>query len=278
MGFGCNAAAITSCRIIDSPRERLIAMLTNNFIPCNGRFPALIAIISMFFVSGASYILEPFMGALCLTALVAFGVLMTFITSKLLSVTVLKGVPSSFTLELPSYRKPQIGKILIRSLYDRTLKVLMRAVIVSIPAGLIIWILANFTIGDISILAHMVSFVDGFARSIGLDGVILIAFILGFPANEIVMPIMIMTYLGSSSLMEFDNIFAIKQVLVSNCWTITTAICTMLFYIMHWPCSTTCLTIYKESKSIKWTLLAIALPTALGITILYLVKNLMGIF
>lgn len=278
MGFGCNAAAITSCRIIDSPRERLIAMLTNNFIPCNGRFPALIAIISMFFVSGASYILEPFIAALCLTALVAFGVLMTFISSKLLSITILKGVPSSFTLELPPYRKPQIGKILIRSLYDRTLKVLMRAVILAIPAGFIIWMLANFMIGDVSILAYLVSLIDSFARSIGLDGVILIAFILGFPANEIVMPIMIMTYLGSSSLAEFDNIFAMKQILVSNGWSITTAICTMLFYIMHWPCSTTCLTIYKESKSMKWTLIAIALPTVFGITILYLVKNLMGIF
>ncbi|MEG2858109.1 MAG: nucleoside recognition domain-containing protein, partial [Clostridia bacterium] len=195
MGFGCNACGVIGCRIIDSPRERLIAILTNNFVPCNGRFPTLISIITMFFIAGAGGWQAP-LSALILTAVILFSVLMTFAASKLLSVTLLKGQPSSFTLELPPYRKPQIGKVIVRSIFDRTLFVLARAATLAAPAGLIIWLFANITVGDMSVLQHCAGFLDPFARFFGMDGVILLAFIVGFPANEIVLPIMIMAYLA----------------------------------------------------------------------------------
>ena len=204
MGFGCNAAGVTGCRIIDSPRERLIAIITNNFVPCNGRFPTLIAIITMFFIGGAAGIFASLASTLFLTGVIILGVLMTFFVSALLSKTVLKGIPSSFTLELPPYRRPQVGRVIIRSIFDRTLFVLGRAVAVAAPAGLIIWLLANLQMGGVSLLAHCAAFLDPFAQLLGLDGVILMAFILGFPANEIVVPIMIMTYLSTGSIQESD--------------------------------------------------------------------------
>ena len=264
MGFGCNAAGIVGCRIIDSPRERLIAILTNNFVPCNGRFPTLIAIITMFFAGIAAGPLQSGISALLLLAVILLGVFLTFIISRFLSKTILKGVPSSFTLELPPYRRPQIGKVIVRSLLDRTLFVLGRAVAVAAPAGLIIWLLANIQIGDMSLLNHCAGFLDPFAHLLGLDGVILLAFILGFPANEIVVPIIIMAYMASGTLVPYESLISLKALLVDNGWTWVTAVSTMLFCLIHFPCSTTCLTIRKETKSLKWTAVSFALPTIVG--------------
>lgn len=267
MGFGCNAAGIIGCRIIDSPRERLIAMITNNFVPCNGRFPTLIAILTMFFVSGIATQFTSLVSACLLTLVILLGVFMTFTVSKLLSKTILKGMPSSFTLELPPYRKPQILKVLVRSIFDRTLFVLGRAVTVAAPAGLIIWLMANIHIGDATLLIHSANFLDPFANLMGLDGVILLAFILGFPANEIVIPIIIMAYMATGKIIELDDLSQLKQLLVDNGWTWITAISVMLFSLMHWPCSTTCLTIKKETQSLKWTAVSFLVPTICGIVI-----------
>lgn len=270
MGFGCNAVGVIGCRIIDSPRERLIAIITNTFVPCNGRFPTLIAIITMFFVGTGVGLFSSFYSALLLTLLILFGIVMTLFISKVLSSTILKGVPSSFTLELPPYRRPQLGKVIVRSIFDRTLFVLGRAVVIAAPAGIIIWLLANITVGDTSILHHCTQFLDPFAKLFGLDGVILMAFILGFPANEIVFPIILMTYMASGTLIDTDNLTALKTILVDNGWTTTTAISVMLFSLLHWPCSTTCITIKKETKSMKWTLISFLLPTGLGFSVLFL--------
>lgn len=278
MGFGCNAAGIVGCRIIDSPRERLIAMVTNNFVPCNGRFPMLISIITMFFIGVSGGAFNSFLSAILLTSLIVLGIFMTFFTSKLLSKTLLKGVPSSFTLELPPYRKPQIGKVIVRSIFDRTLFVLGRALSVAAPAGLVIWIMANVSIDGISILNHCAGFLDPFARLLGLDGVILIAFILGLPANEIVVPIIIMAYMAQGSLIEFDSLTQLKQLLVDNGWTWITAVSTMLFSLMHWPCSTTLITIKKESGSLKWMLLSFLIPTIAGIIICFIFANIAKLF
>lgn len=273
MGFGCNAAGIVGCRIIDSPRERLIAIVTNNFVPCNGRFPTLIAIISMFFGFALIGTIQSVASALILTGVIVLGVMMTFLISKLLSKTILKGVPSAFTLELPPYRRPQIGRVIVRSLLDRTLFVLGRAVMVAAPAGLIIWIMANVNVDGISLLTHCTTFLDPFAHWIGLDGVILMAFILGFPANEIVIPIVIMAYMSQGTLLELDSLQDLKELLVQNGWTWLTAVCTMLFSLMHWPCSTACLTIKKETQSWKWTAISFAVPTLTGLVICFIVAN-----
>ena len=265
MGFGCNAAGVVGCRIIDSPRERLIAILTNSFVPCNGRFPTLIALITMFFVGIGGGIGRSLTAALLLMALIVLGVFMTFWISRLLSGTLLKGVPSSFVLELPPYRRPRIGQVIVRSILDRTLFVLGRAVVVAAPAGLVIWLFANVQIGDASILAHCTGFLDPFARLVGLDGVILMAFILGFPANEIVIPVMLMAYLSTGTLTDMSDLSALRELLVSQGWTWVTAVCTMLFSLFHWPCSTTCMTIRKETGSWKWTALSVLLPTSIGL-------------
>ena len=269
MGFGCNAAGIVGCRIIDSPRERLIAMITNNFVPCNGRFPTLIAIISMFFVGVSGGAFDSMLSALLLTLFIVLGVCMTFAVSKVLSMTVLKGIPSSFTLELPPYRRPQIGKVIVRSVFDRTLFVLGRAIAVAAPAGLLIWIMANVQLDGITLLAHFSGFLDPFARLLGMDGVILMAFILGLPANEIVIPIIIMAYMAQGSLLEFDSLAQLRDLLVNNGWTWITAVSTMLFSLMHWPCTTTLLTIRKESGSLKWTAMSFLVPTVCGIVLCF---------
>ena len=270
MGFGCNAVGVSGARIIDSPRERLIAILTNVFVPCNGRFPTMITIITIFFVgiNGSSLY-----SVVLLTGVILLGFLLTFLVSYILSKTILKGVPSSFTLELPPYRKPQICKVIIRSIFDRTLFVLGRAVVVAIPAGLIIWFLANLTINDISLLNHIATFLDPFGKLIGMDGVILIAFILGFPANEIVIPIMLMAYMATGTLVDYENLESLNNILIINGWTIKTAICVLVFSLCHYPCSTTCLTIKKETGSIKWTLLAVIIPTLIGIILCFLINN-----
>lgn len=275
MGFGCNAAGIVGCRIIDSPRERLLAILTNNFVPCNGRFPALIAILTMFFAGGA---LSSLLSAIGLTAVIVLGVGITFAVTKLLSKTLLKGLPSSFTLELPPYRRPQIGKVIVRSVLDRTLFVLGRAAAVAAPAGVIIWLMANVSIGGVSLLDHCAAFLDPFARLMGLDGVILLAFILGFPANEIVIPIIIMAYTAQGSLAELDSLAQMKSLFVQNGWTWTTAVSMILFSLCHWPCSTTLLTIKKETGSLKWTAAAAAVPTAVGVALCMLFTAVAGLF
>lgn len=273
MGFGCNAAGIVGCRIIDSPRERMIAILTNNFVPCNGRFPTLIAILSMFCIGAAGGFFASAASAALLTLVILFGVAMTLLVSRVLSGTILKGVPSSFTLELPPYRAPQIGKVIVRSIFDRTLFVLGRAVAVAAPAGLVIWVLANVTVGDATLLTHCAAFLDPFARLIGLDGVILLAFILGFPANEIVLPIILMCYLATGSLTDFSDLGSLHALLTAHGWTGLTAICTMLFSLLHWPCSTTCLTIHKETGSLKWTAAAFLIPTLVGVVVCFCVAS-----
>ncbi len=271
MGFGCNAVGITGCRIIDSPRERLIAMLTNSFVPCNGRFPTILAMISMFFVGTAVFPLDSLLSTAVLTGVILLGIGMTFLVSWILSKTILKGVPSSFTLELPPYRRPQFGKVIVRSVLDRTIFVLGRAAVVAAPAGLLIWILANVTVGGDSLLSHCAGFLDPFARWFGMDGVILLAFILGFPANEIVIPILIMAYLSTGTLTDFSSLAQLQALLVSHGWTWLTAVCFILFSLMHWPCSTSCLTVRKETKSWKWTLISFAVPTVMGFAVCFLV-------
>ena len=264
MGFGCNAAGVVGCRIIDSPRERLIAILTNSFVPCNGRFPTLITLITLFFVGTAGGLWQSTAAALALTCVILLGVGTTFGVSRLLSHTLLKGVPSAYALELPPYRRPRIGQVLARSVLDRTLFVLGRAAVVAAPAGLVIWLCANVEVGGASLLTWGTGFLDPLGRLMGLDGTILMAFLLGFPANEIVIPIILMSYLSTGVLQEAATLEALGTLLAANGWTWLTALCTILFSLFHWPCSTTCLTIAKETRSVKWTLLAMAIPTGLG--------------
>ena len=272
MGFGCNAAGVTGCRIIDSAREKLIAILTNAFIPCNGRFPFLITIASIFIagaVGGASTKagMSSFIATITVLFVVLLGIFMTLIISKILSKTLLKGESSSFVLELPPYRKPQIGQVIVRSVLDRTLFVLGRAIAVAAPAGLVIWLFANIYIGDLSILTYIANFFEPFARLMGLDGYILTAFILGIPANEIVLPIILMCYMRSGTLVDMESTMAIGQILVQNGWTLLTAINVMIFTLLHFPCTTTLMTIKKETGSWKWSALGAVLPTVCGIAI-----------
>lgn len=273
MGFGCNAVGVTGCRIINSPRERLIATITNNFVPCNGRFPILISVITMFFVGVITSPWQPLFSTLLLTLVITIGVVMTLIISKILSKTILKGMTSNFVLELPPYRKPQIGKIIVRSILDRTLFVLGRAIVVAAPAGLVIWLMANITISNISLLSHCAQFLNPFAKLIGLDGYILMALVLGFPANEIVIPLIIMSYTATGNIIELNSLAELRNLLISNGWTWLTALCVMLFTIMHWPCGTTCLTIKKETQSWKWTFISFVVPTVTGIIVCFVVAN-----
>jgi len=277
MGFGCNAAGVVGCRIIDSPRERLIATLTNNFVPCNGRFPLLIAMASMFFV-GTSGTLGTLGGAVFLSGVIVFSVAVTLAVSALLSKTVLSGIPSSFTLELPPYRRPLILPVLLRSLLDRTLFVLGRAAAVAAPAGILLWILANTEVGGASIFSHLCAWLDPVGRFFGMDGVILIAFLLGFPANETVIPIMMMGYLSAGTLTEYESLETLRTLLTDNGWTPLTAICVIVFSLMHWPCSTTLWTVYKETKSVRWTALSFWLPTLCGLTACLAIRLLGSIF
>lgn len=271
MGFGCNACGVIGCRIIDSPRERLIAILTNNFVPCNGRFPTLIAIIAMFFA--ASGALGTVTSTLMLTGVIVLGVVTTLAVSRLLSKTILKGVPSSFQLELPPYRRPQIGKVIVRSVLDRTVFVLGRAVAVAAPAGLVIWLMANIPLGGGSLLTTCAGFLDPFARLMGLDGYILLAFLLGFPANEVVIPILIMSYTQSGSLTGLDSTSELRALFVSHGWTWLTALNAMLFSLMHWPCGTTLITIWRETQSAKWTMASFLIPTAAGVILCMLIAG-----
>ena len=271
MGIGCGSVGVTGARIIDSPRERLIAIITNSFMPCNGKLPAIIALISMFFTDSAV------LGAVILTALVAFSVLMTLFASKILSKTVLKGIPASFTLELPPYRLPKIKKIIIRSVLDRTLKILARAVIVAVPAGIIIWLCSNVLINEKTMLEIFSLFLDPFARIFGLDGNILSGFILSFPANEIALPIMAMGYSGGE-LSELGSIAETALLFSENGFDFTNAVCTLIFFLFHWPCATTLITIQKETKNIKWTILSAAVPLLLGFSLCFAINLISKLF
>ncbi|NPV74245.1 MAG: ferrous iron transporter B [Pelotomaculum sp.] len=257
MGLGCNAAGVISCRIIESPRERLIAVLTNNFVPCNGRFPTLIALAGLLATgAGASA-----GAALIVSGMVLSGIAVTLAVSWILSKTLLKGIPSSFTLELPPYRRPQLGRVIARSVFDRILFVLRRAACVAAPAGAVIWLAANVQAGGASIMAHFAGWLDPFGRLLGMDGHILAAFLLGLPANEIVLPILIMSYTAAGSMFELDSFEALRQLFVAeHGWTWLTAVCMMLFSLLHYPCGTTLWTIYKETNSFKWAILSALIP------------------
>lgn len=273
MGFGCNAAGVVSCRIIDSPRERLIAVLTNNFVPCNGRFPTLITIGTIF---GAGALAQEFQAvgiAALITGLVLIGITVTLVVSWLLSKTFLKGEASSLVLELPPYRRPKVGAVVYRSLIDRTIFVLKRAVLVAAPAGAVTWIVGNIHVGNLSILGHLANWLQPVANIIGLDGFILLAFILGLPANEIVFPILLMSYMSSGYMIELDSLAELQNLLSSNGWTPLTAVNTMLFSLLHWPCATTLLTILKETGSKKWTFMAFLIPTIIAFTVCFIITQ-----
>lgn len=278
MGFGCNAAGVTGCRIIDSDRERLVAIITNNFVPCNGRFPTLISIITMFFTGYVLGIGQSVLSALILCLIIMLGIGATFLVSSLLTKTVLKGVPSSFILEMPPYRRPKIKDVVVRSIFDRTIFVLGRAICVAAPAGIVIWLMANLKIGDVSVLTACSGFLDPLGRLMGMDGVILMAFILGFPANEIVIPIMIMAYMQTGVLTDMSSLMELKNLLLANGWTWVTAVSMMLFSLMHWPCSTTMMTIKKETGSWKWSAVSFLVPTVMGIAVCIIFSNIARLF
>ena len=260
MGFGCNAAGVTACRIIDSPRERLIAILTNNFVPCNGRFPTIILLAGIFLSAG-----KPWLSGIAVFLVVGLSIGLTLAVSFLLSHTILRGIPSAFVLELPPYRRPQIGQILLRSLLDRTIFVLGRAITVAVPAGAIIWIFQNVPVGGGTLLNELAALLDPLGGMMGLSGVILAAFLLGMPANEIVLPILLMCYSSSGMLIEGEGMMQTGQMLAANGWSWTTALCAILFSLNHFPCATTLWTIRKETGSWKWTAVSFLLPTAVGI-------------
>ncbi len=271
MGIGCGAVGVTGARIIDSPRERLIAIITNSFMPCNGRLPAIIALSAMFF-TGSSVL-----GAAILTLLIVFSVLTTLLVSKILSKTVLKGLPASFTLELPPYRIPKIEKVIVRSVLDRTLKILGRAVITAVPAGIIIWLCSSFVFGEKTVLEIISSLFDPFAKIFGLDGNILCGFILSFPANEIALPIMAMGYSGGV-LSELGSISETALLFSENGFTPVTALCTIIFFLFHWPCATTIITIFKETKSSKWTVISIIVPLLTGLSLCFAINIISKLF
>ena len=270
MGLGCNAVGVCGCRIIDSPRERLIALLTNSLTPCNGRFPMLIALSGAFLAGGGP--LASLKTALCLTGLIVLLVALTLGLSRLLSATLLRGMPSSFALELPPYRRPQVGKVIVRSLLDRTIKVLGRALVTAAPAGALIWLLGHVQMGGMSLLARLFALLDPLGRLLGMDGVMLSAFVLGTPANEIVLPIALMGYLGEGTLVEADSLASLPALLAANGWNARFALCAMLFSLCHWPCATTLVTIARETRSAKWTLLSALLPTLCGMGLCMLTR------
>ncbi len=278
MGFGCNSCGVTGCRIIDSPRERLIAILTNNLVPCNGRFPFLITIATIFIAGTIGGIGASIISTIAVMGVIILGIIMTLVISKILSKTILKGMPSSFVLELPPYRKPQFLKVLVRSIFDRTIFILGRAIAVAAPAGLVIWLFANIGIQGESLLTIIANFLDPLANLMGLDGYILTAFILGIPANEIVLPIMLMCYMQGTSLVNMEDTFVIGEILRQNGWTILTAINVMLFTVFHFPCATTLLTIKKETGSWKWTAIGFLIPTVCGIVLCMLTSLVYHIF
>jgi ferrous iron transport protein B len=275
MGFGCNAAGVIACRVINSPRERLIAILTNNFVPCNGRFPTLIMLSTVFVAAAFPPAFASFAAAGALVGAVLVGVLFTLVVSWALSRTVLRGEPSSFTLELPPYRRPNIMQILYTSMIDRTFFVLWRAIVMAAPAGGLIWLLSHLTVGGTSLTAWVANALDPMGRALGLDGVILLAYVIAIPANEIVVPTILMAYAGSGMLIEIENLSELRGLLVDqHGWTLLTAVCLMLFSVLHNPCSTTIWTIHKETGSAKWTMLGTLVPLALAFIVTFTVAQL----
>ncbi len=298
MGFGCNAAGVVAARIIESPRERLIAILTNTFVPCNGRFPTLVLLSSVFYhgirmasqeavstagpvlsQSGAhtagSAVLSAAVSGTAVLCAILIGVASTFLVSYILSKTILKGVPSSFIMELPPYRKPKVFQVIARAFKDRTIFVLERAVLVAAPCGVVTWLLANVPLGGSTLLAALANFLNPAGRLLGMDGVILLAFILGFPANEIVIPIALMAYLSQSAMSQAASMAAMQSVLFQHGWTWVTAVSAMLFSLLHYPCGTTVYTVFKETGSKKWTLLSIVIPTAFACIVLILLQGIL---
>lgn len=275
MGFGCNAVGVTECRIIASRRERLIAILTNALVPCNGRFPALLAVITAFFAGTDS--ISPFRAACIMTALILLSIGMTFAASALLGRTVLRGEPSSFILELPPIRRPQFGQVIVRSVLDRTIFVLGRAVMTAAPVSLLIWILANLHIGGETVLQQIAGLLAPAGALLGLDGELLLAFILGMPANEIVLPVAVTAYLGSSALTDYGTAASLGTLLTAHGWTASTAVCFLIFMLFHSPCATTLLTICKETGSRRWTFAAFLLPVLIGGTLCILANLLLSL-
>ena len=271
MGFGCNAAGVVGCRIIHSSRERLIAILTNSLVPCNGRFPTLIALISMFFCGRQRFRTVAAERPAADLGNPVVGGSHLFLLPSALPDGAARGKLLLCSGAAP-YRRPQAGRVIVRSIFDRTLFVLGRAIAVAAPAGFVIWLMANWQIDGQSLLTLCAQFLDPFARWFGIDGVILMAFILGFPANEIVFPLIVMSYLQSSVLVESESLTALHNLLCANGWSMWTAAAVALLCLFHWPCSTTCLTIYKETGSTKWTLLSILLPTVIGFSLCFLLN------
>ena len=281
MGFGCNAAGVIGCRIMRSTRERLIAIVTNCFFPCNGRFPLLITVATIFFAGMFNGIVGSLVSTFIVLGVILLGIVLSLFISKILSCTILKGESSGFILELPPYRKPQIGSILIRSVLDRTIFVLGRAVCSAIPAGIVIWVLANVQIDGTSMISYIACFFDPIAKIMGLDGYILTAFIFGIPANEIVLPILLMMYMKSGYLVDISDSWRIGEILIANGWTILTAINVMIFTLLHFPCMTTLLTIKKETNSSKWVWISFLIPTVCGMIICILtnfIYNILELF
>lgn len=273
MGIGCNAVGVTGCRIIESKRERLQAILTNSFMPCNGRYPTLIAIITIFFINSDKSLLSSLICALILVLLILLSIIITLIINKLLSISILKGNKTPFILELPDYRKIRVGKVIIKSIIERTFHILGRAILVAAPAGILIYLITNITFKEITILQILSNILDPLGKIMALDGKILLSFILGLPANEIVMPIMLMTYLESNTLTSYTTLNTLKNILIDNNWTTTTAISFLIFTIFHFPCATTILTIKKETNSWYYTFLSCLIPLIIGIILCILVNT-----
>ncbi len=274
MGLGCNAAGIIACRIIDSPRERLIAILTNNFMPCNGRWPTLIILATLFVAASFPPAYAAIAAAGSLVLIILLGGATTLIVSAILSRTILKGEASSFTLELPPYRRPNILRVLYTSMIDRTLFVLWRAVVMAVPAGGVIWLMSNIRISGDSLTTLVSQWLDPVGRAVGLDGVILLAYIIAIPANEIVVPTIIMAYTQAGMMIELETMAELHQLLVvQEGWTLLTAVCLMLFSLLHNPCSTTMWTIYKETKSVKWTVVSGLMPLAIAFVLLFIIAQ-----
>jgi len=270
MGFGCNAAGVIATRVIDSPRERLIAILTNNFVPCNGRFPTLIMLAVIFVAAAFPPAFASLAAAGAVVGVVVLGIFFTLVVSWALTRTVLQGEASAFTLELPPYRRPSILRILYTSLIDRTIFVLWRAILTAAPAGAVIWILANVDWGGVSLADHASNWLEPLGYAIGLDGVILLAYVIAIPANEIVVPTLMMCYLSTGMMTDVTSYDEIRRVLVDeHGWTMLTAVNLMLFSLLHNPCATTILTIWKETRSGKWTTIGALMPLVIAFAVTF---------
>jgi ferrous iron transport protein B len=274
MGFGCNAAGVIATRVINSPRERLIAILTNNFVPCNGRFPTLIMLATVFVAAAFPPALASLAAAGAVVGVVILGVIVTLLVSWGLARTILKGEASAFTLELPSYRRPNVVRILYTSLIDRTMFVLWRAMLTAAPAGAVIWILGNIHVGGANLAIHMANALEPLGHHIGLDGVILLAYVIAIPANEIVVPTILMVYMGAGMMTDVQSLSALRGLLVDqHGWTLLTAVNLMLFSLLHNPCATTVITIYRETLSLKWATIGALMPLGLAFIVTFLTAS-----